>query len=264
MNVRVGVVCLFLLGSCATASGQTAPPRDAQAALLLQQSLSALSGGVAIQDVTLTGTVQRTVGSTSESGAAILKGTAPGDSLTEFDLPSGTRSQSRQTGTAPPTGSWEGPDGTAHPIAQHNLLTDPTWFDPALLLERALTDVNYGIVYEGTGTKDNVAVNQVRVYFYPPGTPAKFAKTVEQLSQADIYLDSASGLPVALDFSTHPDDDMNTNIPVEVRFSDYVHEGAEIVPQRIQRYLQSGLLLDIHVTSAQFNTGLTAADTALP
>ena len=74
-----------------------------------------------------------------------------------------------------------------------------------------------------------------------------------------MYLDSATGLPVALAFSTHPNSNMKTDIPVEIRFSDYRQVSGVSVPFHVQKYLNGTPLVDFQGSQASINTGLTDA-----
>jgi len=66
----VGVPLILLLASVAVA--QNPPQSNPQAVSLASQSIAALSGGKAINDVTLTGSVTWSAGPTPETGAATL------------------------------------------------------------------------------------------------------------------------------------------------------------------------------------------------
>ena len=78
----------------------------------------------------------------------------------------------------------------------------------------------------------------------------------QQLSTTEFYLDATSLLPVAITFSVHPDDDAGANIPAEVRFSSYQVTNGVVVPLRVQKYLDGGLVLDIMVSTVSLNSGL--------
>jgi hypothetical protein len=80
------------------------------------------------------------------------------------------------------------------------------------------------------------------------------AVIVQQLSTVDFYLDSTSLLPLATVFQTHPDDDQNPNLRVEVRFSNYQSVKNVLVPLHIQKLLNGSPILDIDITAAEFNT----------
>jgi hypothetical protein len=83
------------------------------------------------------------------------------------------------------------------------------------------------------------------------------------VSAENIYLDAASFLPVAFSFNTHPDDDEATNILVEIDFSNYEPVNGVQVPMRVQKLINGGLALDVAVTSAAVNAGLSDAPFAI-
>jgi len=234
-------------------------PRDAQAVLLLQRSLAALMGTAPVNDVTLSGTVTRIAGSDNESGTVTLKATAVGQGRIDLNLPSGQRSDVIDISQASPIGNWSGPDGAWHPIAGHNLLGDPSWFFPTFLIHRALSAPNYAVSPMDAETKGGVAVEHLMIY-QQSGPSSPQAALMQGLSQIDIYLNASTLLPVAVLFNAHPDDNALVNIPIQITFSNYqVVQGAS-VPYHIQRYVQNGLVLDVNVTGAQLNSGLSATD----
>ena len=73
----------------------------------------------------------------------------------------------------------------------------------------------------------------------------------------DFYVDVTTLLPVAVTFNVHPDNESITNLPVEIDFSNYQTTNSVAIPMHIQRYLQGNLLMDVEVSGASFNTGLT-------
>jgi hypothetical protein len=81
----------------------TIPPTtsDPQAVALVQRSLTALTGGAPVTDVTLTGTARRIAGSDDETGTATLTATAAGDSKLSLNFPSGPRTEIRNHSAIP-------------------------------------------------------------------------------------------------------------------------------------------------------------------
>jgi hypothetical protein len=76
--VCVGVCSLFSLPLFAQqTSSTTSPPTasDPQAVALVQKSLAALTNGVQVTDVMLSGTARRIAGSDDETGTATLEAT---------------------------------------------------------------------------------------------------------------------------------------------------------------------------------------------
>ncbi len=234
-------------------------PRDAQAVLVLQRSLAALSGTAPVNDVTLSGTATRIAGSDNESGTVTLKATAMGQGRIDLNLPSGQRSDVIDISQASPVGDWSGPDGAWHPIAAHNLFGDPSWFFPTFLIHRALSAPNYAISPMNAETKDGVAVEHLTIY-QQSGPPSPQSALMQGLSQIDIYLNASTLLPAAILFNAHPDDNALVNIPIQIAFSNYQVVQGATVPHHIQKYIQNGLALDVSVTDVQVNTGLPATD----
>lgn len=249
-------VLLFFAGP---AAAQTSPSRDPQAALLLQKSLTELAGGTAVQSVTLSGDVRHIAGSIDESGNATLEGTADGGSRVDLTLPSGDRQQVRDVAGSKWTGSWSDQDGSWHPITSHNLWTDPTWFFPAFLIGRVLSNANYGISAAKTETIGGSSAQCIAVDRQYSG-PEKLPSLVVKLSGARICLSPQTLLPVAVEFNVHPDNNALAKIPIRIEFSDYQSAQGDAVPYHIERYVQDGLVLDVKVTDAQLNTGLSASE----
>ncbi len=248
---------------------QSAP--DAQAVSLAQRALGVLTGGRPISDVTLTGSARRIAGSDDETGPAVLKALATGESRMDLNLPSGQRSEVRANSGNGPVGSWSGPDSAQHPISNHNLMADSAWFFPAFAAGKSLGQ-GYTASLVGQETRAGQSVIHVttRRGVVIPSEPAAAgdegslpgdtATLMQHLSQVDFFLDPSTLLPVALAFNTHPDNDAGLDIPVEIRFSDYrVVNGAQ-VPFHVQKFLNNGLVLDLQFQTVTFNAGLSSAD----
>jgi hypothetical protein len=94
---------------------QTSPAPTAsapQALALATQALSALTGSVQVDDVTLTGTATRTAGSDVATGSVSLKALAGGEARLDLTVAGGTRSEIRNLDSnGAPQGFWIGLDG---------------------------------------------------------------------------------------------------------------------------------------------------------
>jgi len=73
----------------------------------------------------------------------------------------------------------------------------------------------------------------------------------------DFYLEAVSLLPLAVAFNQHPDNDLLTDIPVEIDFANYRSINGVQVPFHFQRMFNGGVVLDVTVTNAVLNTGLS-------
>jgi hypothetical protein len=243
--------------SISLAAQQTASSNP-QALQLLQRALSTLGGVQTLTDVTLSGTARRVVGSDDDTGTAALKAVASGASRVDLALSSGQRSEVLNTSVAPPAGAWSGPDGVSHAIAFHNLLTSPSWFFPAFIVAEGLSSSAYVATYIGPETHNGQAVQHVTLS-RPPSPASNDAPLMQHLTEIDLYLDSSTFLPAAIDSNTHPDNNELLDIPVEIRFSNYQAVNGVHVPFHIQKYLNNNLFLDFQLQSATFNAGLTAS-----
>lgn len=234
-----------------TSTTQSSP----QAAMLLHQSLAALTGGQPVTDITLSGTARRIAGSDDESGEATYKAISGANRL-DLNLSGGPRTEIANSTADRPVGSWSGPDGLSHPIAFHNLLTEPASLFPAFAIARRLSALGYVVTYVGQETRADQVVQHVAVSTTSPIPDAPDAPTFQHLTQVDFFFDSATFLPAAIVFNTHPDSHMGLDIPIEIRFSDYRSVSGAQVPFHIQKYLNNTLFLDLQFQSATLNTGL--------
>jgi hypothetical protein len=241
----------------------TAASRDPQATAILQRSLSALVGSGTVTDVTLTGTGTYIIGSDNQTGTTTLKATAVGQSRVDLSTSTGQRSEVRDTSVAPPTGGWLALDGSIHPFAEHNLMTEPAWFFPAFVLADVLSNSTYSISAVDQQSTNGSSVYHMTV-FLQVTIPGDTSNWIQRLSRMDLYLDSTSLLPTAIALNVHPDNNASLDIPEEFTFSNYqIFQGAQ-VPFHIQRYRNHTLLLDVQVSTITFNSGLTSSAFTLP
>jgi hypothetical protein len=257
-----GLFCLLLL-PFPIWSQQTAV-HSQQGATVLLQALGAMVGRASLSDMTLTGTANHIAGSDDETGTAVLKVLATGQSRMDCIFPSGESGEIRSTDSnGNQVGVWIGPDSVSHAMSQHNLITSFAWFQPALALGAIVSSQTYSIYYVGPETKDGISVTHLTVTQPFLNAPADITALLEHLSQTDLFLDATTLLPVALDFNIHPDNNALLDIPVEIRFSDYNAVNGVQVPFHIQKYLNNSLALDIQLQSATLNTGLTTSAFAI-
>lgn len=266
--LRPGVF-LVILFSAALAFGQAeqtpaTPPvavRDPQAIMLLSQALARLkSTPAAVSDITLTASATYTAGSDQETGTATLQALGAEQSRVTLNLENGPRQEIRNGFM----GVWSGTDGAAHPMAGHNCWTDASWFYPLLTLENAAADPTLSVTFAGPTTLNGEAVDELVLSRVMPNQSAKITAEIQKLSTVHLYLNFSSLLPVEIDFNLHPDRNFNRDIPVEIQFSDYRPVSGALVPFHIQKFIQHSLLLDLGVSGAVVNSGLSAAEFALP
>ena len=253
------MVVLLLILAIPVLARQTATTAqtDPQAVTLLQNSLAALTGGRSLSDIALTGTARRIVGPTDESGTATYKAILGANRL-DLTLSGGPRSEVMNSTTATPAGTWSGPDAVSHPMVLHNL-TNQASISPIFTLSALTPSQNFVVTLVGQETKSGHSVYHLSTSQRFPQMAAKTAAIEQHLTQIEIFLDVSTSLPVALDFSTHPDNDAGLDIPVELLFSDYRSINGAQIPFHVQKFLNNSLLLDLQFTTAQLNNGLAAS-----
>jgi len=225
---------------------------------LLQRSLAALQGNTSVNDVTLSGTARRIAGSDDESGTVTVKGLSGGTNRIDLSLSSGPRSEIRSVSISGPSGSWSGPDGVAHSIAYHNLVTDSGLL-PLFTIASILSNTNSVVTLIGPETRNGQSVIHLTAVQQFPLLTRDSAALQQRLSKMDIYLDAATNLPASFVYNTHPDNNALLDIAVEIQFSDYRNVSGSQIPFHIQKFLNNSLLLDLQFQYAALNTGLTAA-----
>jgi hypothetical protein len=281
--LTVVLVCAFVVSvppATAQQSTPVPPVSDPQAVSLLQKSLAVQVGTLQVADVTLSGTAQRIAGSDNENGTATLKATVLGDSRIDLSFQSGNRSEIRNHSALPlpssvppgvpapaepvaqPAGAWSGPDGVMYGMANQNVMTDGAWFFPAATLARVLSSEGYLFSYLGPETHDGQSVLHVQITEPLPAAdnaPEQIATLKQHLTQMDVYFDPATLLPAALDFSIHPDNNAVIDFATEVRFSEYRAVSGVAVPFHVQKFVNSGLVLDLQFANAAVNSGVPAS-----
>lgn len=246
-------VCLLAL-VCSVNAQTTLPSSDPAAVSLAIKSVAALTGGQPISDATLNATVISILGSDYETGTATLQAKGATESRIDLSLGNETRTDVRNVVSGVQEGAWSLNGSKATAYSQANCWTDAGWFIPVMgiLSQNAVSKTVF--TYVGLEQYNGLSAQHIRVFRLGPFMTD--IQTAQRLTTVDFYLDPNSYLPLGIVSNSHLDSDVNTNVPTETRFSNYqVVSGIE-VPFHIQRLLNGSLMLDITVTSAQFNTGL--------
>ncbi len=215
---------------------------------LLAGALAGL-GGTNIQGVTLTGNSESTAGATDDTGPFTANCTTSGSSQLSLQLSNGSRTETRQVTNGITSGSWLDSQGVQHSMVSHNLYVPASWFCPAVALSQVVSASNLNIQFIGDEEKNGATLAHFTITSIPSGTGPQIA-LLTHLSQLDIFLDPQTLRPVVFDFNVHPDKDAGTDIPIEIRFSNYTEVNGVWFPFTIQRYLNSSLALTLEVQSA--------------
>lgn len=252
-------------------ASSTSGPQSSQAASLLQQSLAALTGGVQVTDVTLTGTSTVASATGGQSGSITLTATAIGQEQLTFEAPDGTHSDTRDFSNGRRAGTFSGPDASGNTPPQSLPGIHPAWFFPAFIMATGSSSANFAQSDLGQETRNGAAVRHVAIWQQPSGAAAPFQASLQRFTQQDLYLDPVSSLPVAMTFRIRAFNPKNPDAPFrpiptapveaeeEVRYSDYRQVQGVPVAFHIQIFVQGALADDIQISSATINTGATIA-----
>jgi hypothetical protein len=243
--------CLFSVLAAPSMFGQNPPTSNPQAAAYAAQSIAAVTGGAAIGDVTLTGSV---TWNGSRTGTATLRALGTGESRIDLALTSGTRTEIRDAQTGVPLGEWIAPSNATGLFATQNCATDAVWFFP--VLGSLAAGPSAVLSYIGQTTWNDTNVQHIQSYVYQASPTPGLNPSLQQLSTMDFYLDATSFLPVAVTYNVHPDNNSGVNLLVEIDFSNYQKINGMMVPMHIQKSQQGNVMVDVVVSSASFNTGL--------
>jgi len=247
----------FLLLLVSVAFAQNPPQSDPRAVALATQAMTAVTNGVAVSDVTLSGNAVWTSGTDSDSGTATAYGKTNVESRLDLVLSGGNRSELRNSTGDSPQGAWINASGQSTPSAVQNCWTDAVWFFPALTsLSAVNTDATLVLVYVGPETKNGRSVQHIQSYHYVSSKISKVTTFAQQMSTVDYFLDSQTLVPTSITFNAHPDDDSTTNIAVEVDFSNYQLVNGILFPFHVTKFWQGNVLLDFTITNMAVNSGL--------
>ncbi len=253
----LAAVAFFSPGSISSPQNTSSTAPATQAATLLLQSAGALTGSVVINDVTLTGAAQWIAGSDNETGTATYRTVATANCL-DLTLSNGMRREIRSISSGVPSGTWIGPDGISHAMANHNVMTDAGWF-PAFTLGNLISSSNMVFTYVGQETRNGVSVVHISASQQFPYLSGETATLMQHLTQVDLYLDPTTFLPVSYVFTSHPDNNALLDVPTEIRYSNYQTIGGARIPLHVQKFINNTLTLDLQFQSTSLNTGLSAA-----
>ena len=265
MNRNAAAVVVAFIVAVTTISLAQTTPTGPPGSSLATQSLAALTHGLPVADASINANVTWLAGSDYFTGTGTFRAKGTSESRMDLNLGDSTRSEIRTTSGGVPEGAWikaaalTVSTATPQPYALHNCWTDAAWFFPALSSLAQTSNANFVFSYVGLEQHGGTSTQHVRVsQVFAQDT--KNVLNVPRLGTMDFYLDPTSLLPWAIAFKVHPDNDMNTDIPMEIRFANYQTVSGVQIPFHIQRMLNGGVVLDVVVTSAVINSGLPDSD----
>jgi hypothetical protein len=253
-----GKIMAILIGAatvsfCATSGGQQAStPQSILAAALAAMNASS------VQSLSLSGNAEYIAGSTDETGSFTGQCAVNGASQFQLQTPAVSLTENRQIANGVPSGNWVDTDGQQHTMAGQNLFTPESWFCAPIALLRFVQSTVGNTQFVGNETKNGIAVAHFTIITPAASTTPESALTAH-LTQSDLFLNSQTLVPVALDFNIHPDSDALIDIPVEILYSNYAVKNGALIPTTIQRYVNSTLALTLQVQSATITPAPTTS-----
>lgn len=256
---RAVFLCGSAFCSCLTLAQQTsttkafAPPiaRDAQAISIVRQAVAAMAA-MPPSNSTATGTVTVVEGSRSQTGTVQIQTLGTGQTAETLTLPDGTRQVLYSNGAAKEV---YGSRSTTVPLQA--VLTDQCPDFPLPLLLSALANADEGFRYIGAESLKGVAVQHLE--FWNSFASKPHLQDLAPFSLRELWVDSASGLPVKLGYSRRASGGMAPAFRVEVLFSNYTKVDGVLYPFEINKSMNGTHWQTITIQNVSFNTGLTVA-----
>lgn len=255
----LAVVC-FALNLFAFQVAKSVNLATASAAVATQPALPAItfSSVGLVASVHMSGTANWTYGSDQQTGTVTLQAKANGQSRMLLQLSSAPRLETQNAfSDSTRQCTWSGIDAVVHTSAPHHCWTDTVWFLPQMTMQLGggAPDDSASATVAPDGKTVRIHHERRPVDVRDNGT----AKLLTHLSAVDLDIDAASGLPLALNFATHPDNDAGTDIPVKVQFSDYRSISGVTIPFHIQKFINDSLVLDLQISNVQVQLSSSSA-----
>lgn len=258
-SVRILAIFCVCAGIAFAQQSSSAPVAQQSSSVplsALTSSLSGLTGGTTLHDLSLQGTGTSNLAAKSETGSISILCSVNGYGQLQFQTPNAPRTETYQLTNGTARGSWTGSDGTQHTVANHNLLTGEQWFCPAVLLSRLVKATNTSLQFVGIESRNGQSLEHFLVTRSISGLPlSKQSALLTHLTELNIFLDVQTLHPAILAFNAHPDNNASIDIPIEIRFENYIQSAGIWYPSRIEKHINNSLVLGLDVQSAAFNKG---------
>jgi hypothetical protein len=226
----------------------TVSQAPASTAQNLTAALNAFAGSQTLTSVTLTGSVERTAGSTHETGTVTLLAKSDGSGRIDFALNDGSSSQIFANFQNVGDCTSIDKSGVSHSTTSHNCLGAGLWFLPQIVFPNALAQTDLDIL---TDSKQPTAVLLRSKHVDRP--KSRLLAKLTSVGDRWLYFDPNTQYLSKCVFNSHPEDNALFDVEHEVVFSDYRVIQGVVLPFHIQHYVQNQLLLDITVSGAAIN-----------
>jgi len=233
----------------ASSASAIAPQRDAQAVILLQQSVAAMAS-VSPTDSRATGEITVTAGSETTQGTVTI-------------LTRGFAETSIQVQTSDNPWTIVFANGEANKVEPSNTTiyslelaaSSQCLYFPLPYLYSILANSDYSIQYIGQDTLASSTTYHIVVQNTFNSSPAY--QFLSPFTTADIWFDAATALPVKIGMVHRNGGGSAPRIPFSVVYSNYQTVSGVRYPFTIQEYVTETLWATASIQSVIFNSGLT-------
>lgn len=230
----------------------TAPARDQQAVVVLQQSFAAM-GRTLPTDSVATGTITLVEGSRTEEGTIRITSRSHDQSLEDITTPTDHRVIVYSRLAAAETKA-----GKTKAASLELSLNSQTPDFPLPLVAWALASPDAAVSYVGLEQVNGESVHHIRVW-NSFATRPEF-RSLAEFSVRDIWIDGARFLPRKIAYHRREAGGAVPRIPVETFFEDYKSIGGVSYPFLIKKNLNGTPWATITISTVTLNTGLSDTD----
>jgi hypothetical protein len=237
------------------ALGQSAPSQvsgsssiQVDAAPIVTKAKAAFGATAGIGRVTMSGQAHLIEGSLDQMGAITMVAGSDGSFSIAYQIPGGPQAEAQTAFQPEQTCSWTDKKGSNHQIVQPNCMTGVAWFLPTLAMFGGQQSTPVAYSSAGSTLRNGISLLNLR-QSSTFSTPT-LAPLMAHWSTVDLFLSPDTFLPATSEFSTHPDNNSNIDIPVLISYSDYRQVSGVAVPFHITKSLNGTVVLDVTVSTA--------------
>jgi hypothetical protein len=245
------VLLVLLAGSLCLPFLHAQQPTAAQ---FVASEASLLYGTTTVNNFAIDGNVTRTFGTDNESGTIRMQADSTGRMRIDTTIGANIREEYYSGFGETPDCIWTDQSGQ-HPMSKHNCHMAGVFFAPLILAPTYEAGTNFSIALS-SGDQGN-AILTISKMLASTTSDAGAVTLIQTATKAQVLFDATTFLPMGYRYPIHPDNDARTNIPVEVRFSNYQMTNGVKFPFHIQKFVNGNLELDITVTNVAVNSNLT-------
>jgi hypothetical protein len=249
---------LLLLPSAPVVRSQQSPSpqptpvvsRDPLATNVIQAAITAL-GGAAPADATATGTITITAGSDTEAGniQVFARGTTQTLELIT------TATQTIRSVYSNGLSNDSDHIASKAPYPFELAATSQSALLPLPLLAGISGSPDFGLQYVGMEAFNGTNCHHVR--WWNSYASQADLQSLSDFSSHDIWLSVATGLPVAVSYSTRPGRGAVPSTAVQILYSSYISSQGFLFPSRIEKYVNGTFWATLSITSVSVNAGLS-------